>query len=408
MKVAVIGAGSAGMEAAKTLASNGVKTVLVDVEERMGGILNQCIHPGFGLHMFGEELTGPEFAQRLEDTIKDLNIDVRTNTYVKALQVKDGKKSLVLQAPKLGEYEEEFDKIIIATGARERTPAGILTPGHRVAGIYTAGLAQTFTNIKGWLPGNKVLIVGSGDVGLIMARRLTLEGAEVVGVIEINPFPGGLPRNVKACLEDFGIPLYLSRKVIHIEGKDGRVHKVYVAKVDEQWNIISDDYEVFEVDTVLFSVGLIPNTGLLKHYVPIKKGFYVDFDQNFMTDIPGVHIIGNSAMIFDLADHASLSGKMAANAILSEIVIDKKIPVVSEGLTVYPSHITLPLLENCVKIFIRVRRPVASATIHVSTDHGQIKHEIKDIVPAQMLEVCVPGDMLKTAFALNVALEVHE
>ncbi len=408
MKIAVIGAGSAGMEAAKTLASEGIKTVLIDVEERMGGILNQCIHPGFGLHMFGEELTGPEFAQRLEDAIKGLNIDIRTNTYVKALRVEDGKKSLVLQAPKLGEYEEEFDKIIIATGARERTPAGILTPGHRVAGIYTAGLAQTFTNIKGWLPGTKVLIVGSGDVGLIMARRLTLEGAEVVGVIEINPFPGGLPRNVKACLEDFGIPLYLSRKVVHIEGKDGRVHKVYVAKVDEQWNIISNDYEVFEVDTVLFSVGLIPNTGLLKHYVPIKKGFYVDFDQNFMTQIDDVYIIGNSAMIFDLADHASLSGKMASMAIVSDTIPDKKIPVVANGLLVYPSYITLPMVEDCVKLFIRVRKPVVSATIHVSTEHGQIKHEIKDIVPAQMLEVCVPGDMLKQASALNVALEVHE
>ncbi len=407
MKVAVIGAGSAGMQAAKTLSSAGADTVLIDVEERMGGILNQCIHPGFGLHLFGQELTGPEYAERLETSLVKSPIDLRLNTFVKELIKKDDGLYLRLQAPKMGEYVEKFDKVVIATGARERTPAGVLTPGQRVAGIYTAGLAQTFMNIKGWLPGRKVLIVGSGDVGLIMARRLTLEGAEVVGVIEINPFPGGLPRNVESCLNDFGIPLYLSRRVVHIEGKGGRVARVYVAKVDENYNIISDNYEIFEVDTVLFSVGLIPNTGLLKRYVTMHHGFRVDFDQNFRTDLEDVYVVGNSAMIFDLADHASLSGKMAAVSILRDTLPTRFIPVSGDGsLTVYPSKVSLPPVEKCIKLFMRVRKPVSAGTIYIRLSGANISHEIKDVVPAQMIEICLPAELLEDATGISVSLEV--
>ena len=407
MKVAVIGAGSAGMQAAKELSSAGVSTVLIDLEERMGGILNQCIHPGFGLHLFVEELTGPEYAERLETSLVKSPVDLRLNTFVKELVKKEDGLYIRLQAPKVGEYVEKFDKVVIATGARERTPAGVLTPGQRVAGIYTAGLAQTFMNIKGWLPGRRVLIVGSGDVGLIMARRLTLEGAEVIGVIEINPFPGGLPRNVESCLNDFGIPLYLSRRVVHIEGENGRVARVYVAKVDDNYNIISDDYEVFEVDTVLFSVGLLPNTGLLKRYVTIHNGFRVDFDQNFRTDMENVYVVGNSAMIFDLADHASLSGKMSAASILSDTLPTRFIPVSGDGsLTVYPSKVSLPSVEKCIKLFMRVKRPVSAGNINIRLSGINISHEIKDIVPAQMIETCLPAELLQDATDISVGLEV--
>ncbi len=409
MKVAIIGSGSAGMQAAITLAENGINPILIDSEERVGGILNQCIHSGFGLHMFGEELTGPEFAEKLENKIYNLPIDLRLNTFVKSLQVNEsGNKSLVLQSPDMGEYEEHVDAIIIATGARERTPAGVLTPGQRVAGIYTAGLAQTFINIKGWLPGRKVLIVGSGDVGLIMARRLTLEGSEVVAVIEINPFPGGLPRNIKSCLEDFNIPLLLSRRVVHIEGKNGRVSKVFVAKVDKEWNIISHDYEVFDVDTVLFSVGLIPNTGLLKKLVPIRKGFYVDFDQNFMTYIPGIYIVGNSAIIFDLADHAALSGKMAARSLISG-AYDRQatIPINhSSNIIVFPKFISLPIIEDCIKLFIRIKRPVQIASLVVASKHTHLKYKITDHVPAQMIELCIPAEVVVDKEQLHVFMEV--
>ena len=407
MRVAIIGAGSAGMAAARYLAKQNVETVLIDVEERLGGILNQCIHPGFGLHLFGEELTGPEFAQKLEDSIVNLPIDIRTETFVKAIELTNDKKIIVFRSPDKGEYDETFDKVIIATGARERTPAGVLTPGDRVAGIYTAGLAQTMINIKGWMPGYRVLIVGSGDVGLIMARTLYLEGAEVVGVIEINQYPGGLPRNIKSCLEDFNIPLFLSHRVVHIEGKNGRVHKVYVAEVDNNFNVISKDYKVFEVDTVLFSVGLIPNTGLLKHYINIKPGGIIDFDQNFQTDISGIHVIGNSAMIFDLADHAALSGEIAAKAILADVMPERKISIIYDGLRGYPSYITYPPIEDCVKLFIRVPRPIDESVLIINSNQGTMKLNVRDVVPAQMLEVCVPKEFISHIDDIHVSLEGH-
>ena len=315
----IIGAGPAGMSAALAASENGLKKILlVERNDRMGGILNQCIHNGFGLHYFKEELTGPEYADRCEKLLADKGIEVRTDTMV--LEVCDDKK-VHMVSKNFGYKVEEAKAVILAMGCRERTRGSIATPGTRPAGVYTAGAAQKYVNMDGYLPGKRVVILGSGDIGLIMARRMTLEGAKVLACIEVMPYSAGLNRNVVQCLKDYGIPLYLSTTVTEIRGKD-RVEQVVACKVDDKFNPIKETEMVFDCDTLLLSVGLVPENELTR-----KAGIKMNdktrgplLYSNCETSVEGIFACGNVAHVHDLADNVSreaiLAGKAAAQYVL--------------------------------------------------------------------------------------------
>ena len=250
----VVGGGPAGLAAAYEAYNNGIENVLIiERDKELGGILNQCIHNGFGLHTFKEELTGPEYAQRFIDMVKDTNIEIKLDTMV--LDIED--KTIHAVNSKDGYIQVEAKAIVLAMGCRERTRGAIAMPGDRVSGIFTAGAAQRFINMEGYMVGKRVVILGSGDIGLIMARRMTLEGAKVEAVVELMPYSNGLNRNIVQCLNDYNIPLYLSHTVVNVQG-NGRLEKVTIAKVDENRKPIEGTEKEFDVDTLLLSVGLIP------------------------------------------------------------------------------------------------------------------------------------------------------
>ncbi len=306
--VVVIGGGPAGLASAASAADAGAKVVLVDRNRELGGILNQCIHDGFGLHAFGEVLTGPEFAARYIDRAFDAGVEVHPNTTVAELEA-----SRELVCTTLGErYPLRAASVVLAMGCRERTRGMLQIPGTRPAGVYTAGTAQWLTNMRNLRVGKKILILGSGDIGLIMARRLTWEGAEVVGVVELLPYPSGLPRNITQCLEDYGIPLHLSHSATCIHGRE-RVESVTVARFDGRRQPVPGTEFEIECDTLLLSVGLIPENELSRR-VGVRldattSGAFVD--DRHMTNVPGVFSCGNVLHIHDLADWAAEEGARA-------------------------------------------------------------------------------------------------
>ena len=314
-ELVIVGGGPAGMAAAVAAREHGVEDVLLlERDQHLGGILNQCIHPGFGLHHFKAELTGPEYADRFASLVKeDPNIEVSLRSFVVKL-TKDREISFL----RPGSLEEiKARAIILATGCRERTREMIQIPGSRPAGIYPAGLAQKMVNMEGWIPGKEAVIVGSGDIGLIMARRMALEGVLVKAVIEIQKTSRGLVRNVVQCLEDFGIPLYFQHRISAIHGRD-RVEKVDVVKVDDEFKDITGSGFEISCDTVLISVGLIPENELLEMAgaeIDRKTNTPVAKDVN-LTSIPGVFACGNACKVYDLVDWVTrdsmLAGKMAA------------------------------------------------------------------------------------------------
>ena len=314
----IVGGGPAGLAAAIAAKQNGLKNVLIlERDNRLGGILLQCIHNGFGLHYFGEELTGPEYAGRFVKQVEELGIENKVNTMVLEIQRGDETHRVIAINSTDGLMMLQTKTIILCMGCRERTRGALVIPGTRPAGIFTAGSAQRFVNIDGYLPGKKVVILGSGDIGLIMARRLTLEGAEVKVVCEIMNYSAGLARNLTQCLENFDIPLKLSTTIIQIHGTD-RVSGVTIAKVDEHRKPIPGTEEFIECDTVLLSVGLIP-----ENEVSIAAGVALDsitsgpsVDQFMETSIPGIFACGNSVHVHDLVDFVTeeslLAGKSAA------------------------------------------------------------------------------------------------
>ena len=405
--VAVIGGGPAGLAAAISAYEAGCKDViLIERDRLLGGILNQCIHDGFGLHRFGEAMTGPEYAQRDIDRFHELGIEAMTESMVMELSPK---KELLIS--RRGEMIRlKAGAVVLAMGCRERPRGALSIPGTRPSGIYTAGAAQNFVNLSNLMPGKKVCILGSGDIGLIMARRMTLEGAEVKAVFELLPYSSGLPRNIQQCLNDYNIPLYLSTTVTDIIGDD-RLEAIQVSKVDEKRRPIPGTERVFECDTLLLSVGLIPENELTRMagiaIDPVTNGAAVD--DNFMTSIDGIFSCGNVLHVHDLVDWVSIeaaeAGKRAAVWALNSGKAVCNIAVRPGNGVRYtmPSRISG---EKDVSIAFRIGAPDRNRSLVVTADGREIVRQKKiRLHPAVMEHITVRTEDLKNCSTLEVSVQ---
>ena len=410
----VIGGGPAGMAAALKAKECGVeKIIILERADTLGGILEQCIHAGFGLHYFGEELSGPEYAYRFIQLLKDTDIDVKTDT-----MVTDIKPNNVVIATNNtdGILEISATAIILAMGCRERPRGALDIPGSRASGIMTAGTAQKYVNIDGYMPGKKIVILGSGDIGLIMARRMTLEGAKVETVCELMPYSGGLQRNIVQCLEDMGIPLRLSCTVIKTHGIE-RLEGVTIANVDENRRPIPGTEQFIECDTLLLSVGLIPENELTRSagimLDPITNGAIVD--EYRQTSRPGIFACGNVLHVHDLVDYVTnesqLAGQGAAKYILSKGKgkAAKYISVKAEGGVRYtvPQNINSATDED-VKIYVRVRDVYKNARITVSCGDKVIYSKKKPkLAPGEMENVTIKNEDIKALDKKELIVKVE-
>ncbi|MBQ3383904.1 MAG: FAD-dependent oxidoreductase [Erysipelotrichaceae bacterium] len=398
--VIIIGGGPAGLAAAKKCYDEGLEKILiVERDNQLGGILNQCIHTGFGLAVFKEELSGPEFAHKYIEMLRDTRVEVMLDTMV--LEINKDKEVTVINGN--GYQKLQTKAIILAMGCRERSRGAIATPGSRGAGVYTAGAAQRYINIDGYMVGKRVVILGSGDIGLIMARRMTLEGAEVLACVEINPYSGGLPRNIVQCLNDFNIPLYLSHTITKIEGKD-RVERVTIAKVDEHFRPIEGTEIVFDCDTVLLSIGLIPENELSK-----VAGIALDkrtkgpiVYENMETSVEGIFACGNVVHVHDLADNVALEAEKAAMGVCEYLKGRKcegSIDVSTYEMIGYtvPQHIHLPLDKNKYDFFFRVRKVFGPSVIYVidSEENVLARFNRQYIIPGTMEKITIPKVLLE-------------
>jgi len=371
--VVILGAGPAGLAAALGAFDKGADTIIIEREGSPGGILKQCIHDGFGLITFKEKLSGPEYAERYIKEVKEKNIPMLISTYVVKVKKIEGLFYITLVNSSNGVFEITSKSLILANGCRERTSKQVFINGTRPAGVYSAGTAQYFVNILGYLPCKKCVILGSGDIGLIMARRLTLEGAKVVGVYEAKVAPSGLSRNIAQCLEDYSIPLYLSHTITRIIG-DERVEAVEIAQVDENMNPIKGTEEVVECDGVILSVGLIPENEIAESLnISIDRGTKGPIvDQNFMTGIEGVFSCGNALHVNDLVDYVSESGKFAGENAAAYVKEKEKrlLRVVkaedSNFLYVVPQYVNLQSANTKIVLYFRVRDIKSKATVQVT------------------------------------------
>ena len=398
----IIGGGPAGMSAAVSAYENGIRDILIlERESSLGGILKQCIHNGFGLHRFGKELTGPEYAYEYEKMVDAYSIAYMTDTTVISL---DSDKTVTVTNAKDGVFKIKAKAIILAMGCRERSRGAVNTAGTRAAGVFSAGTAQKYVNIDGYMPGKNVVILGSGDIGLIMARRMTLEGANVKAVCEIMPYSGGLTRNIVQCLDDFGIPLKLSHTVLKIHGNE-RVTGVTIARVDEKRKAIPGTEEHIECDTVLYSVGLIPENELTKQaLIPLDRitgGAIVD--QNRQTEIPGIFSCGNVLHVHDLVDFVSEEAEIAGKG-AAQFIKNKSKPTASAPGNIKIStgkgiRYTVPqvITENCdTSVFFRVSDVCKNAKIVIKDGDKTIFSKKKlHLAPGEMERVEVSKDMLK-------------
>ncbi len=401
--VTVIGGGPAGLAAALKAAEK-ADVMLLERNKELGGILPQCIHDGFGNFIFKKMLTGPEYAQHYIDKIKKSNIKVKTETTV--LEI-DTNKNIIATNSIDGIMEIQAESIILAMGCRERTRSQILVPGTRPAGIYTAGTAQRLINIDGVMPGEKIVILGSGDVGLIMARRFTLEGAKVEGVYEIMPRPSGLTRNVVQCLDDYGIPLHLSHTVTSIKGKK-RVEGVTVTKVDESMKPVKETEMFIPCDCLILAVGLIPENELSKQINIIMdertKGATVN--ERMETSVPGIFACGNVVHVYDLVDDvtitAEIAGKNAAQYVKEKPETTEEIQVVAGDNIGYvvPQIINNRDLDS-VTLYFRVQREKKDASIVVLDGKKQVFEKKERIVkPPEMIKITLSKKTL-TALTKN-------
>lgn len=406
--VAVIGGGSAGMAAALSAKENGVENILIlEQGNELGGILQQCIHNGFGLQVYNEELTGPSFAQKLIDEVNNNNIDYRLETTVISI-TKD--KQITYVNEKEGYVSVKAKSIILACGCYERNRGAISIPGVRVKGIYTAGEAQKLLNIENILVGKRVFILGSGDIGLIMARRMMLEGAKVLGVAEIMPYSNGLMRNIVQCLKDFDILLYLSHTIIDVQGKE-HVEKITIGKVDKNKKLIKGTEKDFWVDTLLLAVGLIPETSLTQ-----TAGIQLDahtkgplVNDRFETTVPGIYACGNALHVHDLVDfvtmESKLVGRFVAEDILSYTTTPNLINVFPlEGVNyVLPQRLNKDVKEK-VTFYFRVNKPYKESKVEFLDGDRVIKSvKKKYMLPANMERITLKKDEINNiSFDLKV------
>lgn len=415
--VVVIGGGPAGMAAALSAHKAGARVAIVEREQHLGGILRQCIHPGFGLSHFKQELTGPEYAQRFIDQVRATNIALFLDSMVLGIDSGESTEDAPLHTVTLmnpsGMLQLTGRAVVLAMGCRERTRSEIKIPGSRPAGVFTAGLAQRYINIENLKPGSRAVILGSGDIGLIMARRCTLEGISVEGVYELMPYANGLRRNVKNCLDDFGIPLHLSTTVTRVVGRD-RVEAVEVSKVDEHLTPIPGTERVVPCDTLLLSVGLIPENELSVaagvELDPRTRGAVVD--QNLQTGVPGIFACGNVLHVHDLADNVTTESERAGAAAAAYALGSTAAGVSDAGcqLTVSPAgiagyalpgHITTVALT---KLNFRVRRPVDAARVRIlAGDEELFAGKVRPFKPSVMESFPLPAKVIQQALDLGAS-----
>ena len=408
----VVGGGPAGLAAAIEAKKNGIESILViERDKELGGILQQCIHNGFGLHEFKEQLTGPEYAGRFITQLKEMKIEYKLDTMV--LDVTPEKQIHAINSVD-GYMLIEAKAVILAMGCRERTRGAIGIPGERPAGVFTAGAAQRFVNMEGYMVGKKVLILGSGDIGLIMARRMTLEGAKVKAVVELMPFSGGLARNIAQCLNDYNIPLYLSHTVIDIQGKE-RVEKVVIAKVDENRKPILGTEKEYEVDTLLLSVGLIPENDISR-----ATGVMIDgrtsgavVNEVMETNIEGIFACGNVLHVHDLVDFVSAearkAGAAAAKYIKGQLTSGEYIELKNGfgiGYTV-PQKFRLNNVDKGLEVFMRVRNIYKNMTLQVRDGENVILSLKKPhVAPGEMEKIMIPKSKLETIKGKEIVVEL--
>ena len=404
----IIGGGPAGMSAAVAAYESGIKDILIlERDEHLGGILQQCIHNGFGLHKFGEELTGPEYAERYRKKVEEYNIPFKLNTMVIDI---DGNKVVTATNEADGVFTVKAKAIILAMGCRERSKGALNIAGSRPAGIYSAGTAQKLVNMKGFMPGKKVVILGSGDIGLIMARRMTLEGAKVYAVCELMPYSGGLARNIEQCLNDFNIPLKLSHTVVKIHG-NRRVEGVTIAEVDKNRKPIPATFEYIPCDTLLLSVGLIPENELSKSadikLSRVTNGAVVD--QNRQTSQQGIFACGNVLHVHDLVDYVSeeaeIAGRAAAEYINGNCGNRCEIPVETDGKIRYTVPQTITEKKD-ITVYFRVSDVYKNVKINVYSGNEKIfsKKKLK-VAPGEMESITLKADTFKDAKNLKFGLE---
>lgn len=409
-ELVIIGGGPAGLASCIGAYQNGVRDILlIERDDVLGGILNQCIHNGFGLHRFKEELTGPEYAYKYIEMLKHIDVEVRSETMAIDLS-KD--KVVTTVSKKDGLRQIQAKAVILAMGCRERPRGAIMTPGDRVAGIYTAGTAQRLCNIDGYLVGKRVVILGSGDIGLIMARRMTLEGAKVLAVVELCPYSNGLQRNITQCLDDFTIPLYLSHTVSDIVADEEHksVKKVVISKVDEKKKPIPGTEMEFDCDTLLLSVGLIPENELSK-----KADIELDrrtkgpsvYD-NLETDQEGIFACGNVLQVHDLVDNVSMEGERAgrnAAVYLKEGEREEAVIGVIPGNGISyccPQFIRRNPMEDVV-LFMRVRQPKENVRLVLRLDGKEIySRKLIKALPSQMISIPLKKENLTEGNMLEV------
>jgi len=425
----VIGGGCGGLAAAAKLKHEGLSdVVLIERDIELGGVLNQCIHNGFGLTTFKEQLSGPAFAERYEREAIDIGVEIKLGTMVTHMS---SDRVIEYVSKEEGYQKLKADIIVLAVGCYERSRGALGIPGERPAGVYTAGQAQRYLNIDGYMVGKKVFILGSGDIGLIMARRMSLEGAEVLGVAELMPYSNGLPRNMKQCLDDFGIPLYLSHTVTNIYGRD-RLERIEVTKVDDKRQPIKGSEMYFDVDTLLLSVGLIPENTLAEEagleMDPSIRGPIVD--ENYMTSVPGIFACGNGLHVHDLADFVTKQASEAAvGAARYYEALKQRLKEAHDGdeaetfglsldnddeslasnsyceahagnmvSYVVPAKLHKKSLPKAVTLYFRVRKPMNDVTIEISKGDKLMRSIHKDVViPSEMEQVVIAGKHLEEA-----------
>lgn len=404
--VIIVGGGPAGLAAAVELHKKGVTDILIlEREKHLGGILRQCIHDGFGLTRFKTTLSGPEYAQRFIDEVMERKIPYITEAAV--TNVSKGKVVTVVTRDGLLKYQARA--VILTMGCRERTRGALGIPGERPTGVFTAGVAQAYMNLHNTMVGKKVVILGSGDIGMIMARRMTLEGAKVLAVFEIQPYPSGLPRNIEQCLNDYGIPLYLSHTVVDVHG-DSRLTGITVAQVDENFKRIPGTEKEYECDTLILSVGLIPENEL-----SIDAGVTLDqrtrgavVDEGFMTDVDGIFAAGNVLHVHDLVDFVSMEAEKLAES--AAAYIQNGSLDVSENQIITDKNInhTVPQKfsgKKDITISMRVNRPMKDVEIVVSQNGAVIKtKKMKKAIPAEMIQIPVEAALMSEQGDMEVSV----